>query len=184
MKKGKYLFFIGMVFIAVITIFITKNVISYSNELKKDYYDIVDNRMVKVKNYGEFLELACKERQGLTGLIVYLSEEDDLEKSLELLGKISERGYNVYIIKGNVKNKYSVGKRIVREGRENINWILNKNSSNVNEVNELKIWMLENNYKTGEISNHINSFAINLDENKSLKEINNELNEIRNKINK
>ena len=54
MKKGKYLFFIRMVFIAIITIFITKNVISYSNELKKDYYEIVDNRMVKIKIHENF----------------------------------------------------------------------------------------------------------------------------------
>lgn len=183
MKKNRYIFFISMVCIAVITLFLIGNVISYSKEFK-DYNDIIDSRLVKIKNHGDFLELTGKDRQGLTGFIVYLNREDDLDKSLELLGKISETGYNVYVIKGNVRNKFSVGKRIVKEGRENINWILNKNSSDTDEVDKLKSWMEENDYKTGEIINYINSFEFNLNKNKELQEIGNELHKIRNKINK
>lgn len=179
----KYKKILGIIIISMF-LCMTNMVISYAQEGVENYAEYVDKDMVSVNNYREYIKLSPKEKGGITGYIIYLDKEDDINKSVGYLQKLAQNGYNIYIIKNNTYNdtkKVKISKNIMKRERENINWIINNRPSDNEEVRELLEWTKEKEYRIGEISGYINSLK-DLAKNKDIEEINNELHKIRNKI--
>ncbi|MGL5649201.1 MAG: hypothetical protein ACRDDY_15265 [Clostridium sp.] len=159
-------------------------VISYAQGTREQYEEYVDKGMVTVNNYREYIKLSPKKMEGLTGYIVYLNEDDDLNKSMGYLQKLAQNGYNIYIIKNNTYSntiKMKIGKNIIKRDKDNVNWIVNNKSNDGEYIRELLEWTNDEGYRAGEISGYINSLK-DLTKNKDLDDISNELHRIRNKI--
>lgn len=183
MKKKYFLKIIHVIALVLGIVFLYQGVKVYSQGIDIKYSEAVDKKVTSVHNFRDYVELTRKDTQGVTGYIIYLNRNEDVINAIPELERLAQGGYNVYIIKNKKFSdleKLKIGKNIVENSEENVNWIINYRDGE-NYSFELKEWMINKGYKAGVIQNYFNSFE-DMTKNKSFEEINNELNIIRNKI--
>lgn len=73
--------------------------ISYSQADRVYLESVVDKRFVSVNNFNNGVVLTPKNRSGLIGYIIYPKNNKDINSYIPRMSKLSERGFNVYIIK-------------------------------------------------------------------------------------
>ncbi|WP_297635301.1 hypothetical protein [uncultured Clostridium sp.] len=183
MKKKYFFKFIHISALILGIIFLYQGMKVYSQGTEINYKKIVDNNNISVHNFREYIEITGKERKGVTGYIIYLNKNEDIANGMQTLERLAQDGYNIYIIKNKKFSdleKIKIGKSIVENAEENVNWVINSRGEE-KHIFELKEWMINKGYRTGIIDSYLNSCE-ELEKNKTFEEINNELNVIRNKI--
>lgn len=109
MKKLKSFLIINNIIFLFLGIFICSK-ISYSQSDRLYLENFVDKRFVSVSNFNNGVVLTPKNRNGLIGYIIYPKNNKDINSYIPRMSKLSERGFNVYIIKNPIYMSFDKNK--------------------------------------------------------------------------
>lgn len=122
--------------------------INYSQVDREYVENLVDKRFVSVNNFDNGVILTPKDREGFIGYIFYPKNDEDVNSYIPIMSKLSERGFNVYIVESPLHKNFNtnkIGNKIINSNNGIKRWIISGESEGEISAKKFYIKLKERN---------------------------------------